>query len=234
MASFFISYSRKDLTFAENLRKHIQLLDSSHDVFLDLYKIKAGVRWKEYLLSSIRQNDFFILVLSKNSATSEYVKKEVGWVQQDEIKTGLRKLFVIRIDDVPIPPFISAFQVLNHTGNFVVDFYKLMEGINGKASYFKIIHEIQSDSPTGYWIKLFVESPVPFLKKIEKVEYRFDYEFHKSEYVDAVEIVENKKGAYKKNFAVEFWTGEPVLIFIVLYLKSIRQVTFEHRIPLYF
>ncbi|AEV99681.1 hypothetical protein A4D02_35540 [Niastella koreensis] len=234
MSSFFISYSRKDLAFAETLRKHIQLMDSGHDVFLDLYKIKTGVRWKQYLLSSVRKNDFFILILSNNSAISTFVQQEVKWVQQDELKTGVRKLFIIRIDDVPIPTYMSTFQVLNATGNFVIDFYKLMEGINGKASYFKIMHEKESDSPTGYWIKLYVDAPLPFLQKIEKVEYRFDYEFQCSKFVDAVEIVENKRGAYKKNYAVEFWISEPILVFIVLYLKSMRQITFEHRIPLYF
>src|SRR5215204_2157037 len=104
MSSFFISYSRKDLPFAEKLRKHIQLLDSGHDVFLDVYKIKTGAKWKDTLLANIRQNDYFILVLSTNAANSGYVQQEIRWVQQDELKTGIRKLFVFRIDEVPIPP----------------------------------------------------------------------------------------------------------------------------------
>lgn len=236
MASFFISYSRKDLPFAEKLRRHIQLLDSGHEVFLDIYTIKTGTKWKEALLTNIRLNDFFILILSQHSAVSKYVHKEIKWVQQDELKSGIRKLFIIRIDEVPIPPYMSAFQVLNATGNFVVDFYKLMEGINGKASYYRILHDRKPDTKydTGYRVKLYVEAPPAFLNLIDMVEYRFDYEFSGSEDVDPVELIEAKPGTWKNKFAVQFWISEPVLVFVVLYLKSIRQLTFEHRVPLYF
>lgn len=233
MPSFFISYSRKDLGFAEIIRKHLQLLDSGNDVFLDLYKLKAGVKWKEQLLSNIRKNDFFILILSSNSIGSKYVEEEIKCVRQSELKTGLRKLFVIRIDNVPIPDYMSTYQVLNATGNFTIDFYKLIEGINNKTSYYIIRHEISSDKPTGYWVKVFVEAPVYFLKLIEKVEYRFDYEFHNSQYVDAVEEINATRKSINDGFKVEFWTSEPILLFVVLYLKSIKQLTFEHKIPLY-
>lgn len=234
MSSFFISYSHKDLAYAEKIRKHLQLVDSSHNVFLDIYKLKTGIKWKEHLLMSIRNNDFFILILSSNSASSTFVQQEVKWVRQDERKKGIRKLFVIRIDEVPIPPYLEAFQVLNTTGNFAIDFYKLMDGLNSKASYYQIRHERSSDSRSGYKATLFVDAPAEYLKKIEMVEYRFDYEFEGNEDVDVVELLENTRSNVNKKFAVKFWFSEPVLVFVVIYLKSLQQITFEHRVPLYF
>ncbi|CAN5629923.1 hypothetical protein BH11BAC3_BH11BAC3_07970 [soil metagenome] len=174
------------------------------------------------------------MLLSKNSVISKFVQQEIKWVQQDELKTGLRKLFVIQLDDVSIPLNLSSFQVLANSGNFVIDFFNLITGINSKASYYDIAHESDTDSESGYNIKLYVNAPPKYLEKIEKVEYRFDEEFHYSESVWVVDSVERSKKSIATGFAISFWTNEPVLVFVVIYLKSIRQITFEHRVSLYF
>lgn len=229
MASFFISYSRADLAYAEKLRKHLQLIDSGNDIFLDLYNIKAGERWRDRLRRGIVQNQFFLLLLSGSSARSHWVTQEVQWVRQSELKAGLRKLFVLRLDDVRIPDQLAAFQILNLTGNFTIDFYKLMEGILAKNTYYTVLHSIKSDNETGYNVTLCIDAPKEFMRLVEVVEYRLDHEF-----ADPVQYVEETAAARANGFKINIWTSEPILVFVVIYLKTIRQVSIEHRVPIYF
>ncbi len=230
MATFFLSYSRKDSVYAESLRKHIELMDSAHDVFMDVFSIDPGDNWKNKLASNIDFRDYFILLLSKNALESKWVRNEIQIVRNSELETGLRKLFILRIDDVPIPSYLNEHQIQTVTGNFIIDFYKLMTSIHIGKSYFQVDENAATDFENGgYNIALWIDCPKDFKKLIELVEYRFDFGFVES--IAGVEGTESSDDR-KNDFPIYYWTSEANTVFITIYLKNTKEIHFVHKVSI--
>lgn len=228
MATYFISYSRKDLRVAEEFRKHLELLDSANEVFLDVHAIKVGENWRHRLARSIERSRYFILLLSKNSNNSAFVRHEIEMVRKSEIYTGLRKLFVFRLDDIPIPRFLAQFQIQSSTGNMVIDFHKLMSGIASGHSYYSVTDRATNNLKyDGYDVEMYVSAPPAFMKLIDRVEYRFDWWFDKGTAGVEGTILKTEK---RKKFSIKFWTTEANTIFVTLYLKNTKQIHFTHKV----
>ena len=88
-------------------------------------------------------------------------------VRASEIETGLRKLFVLRLDDEPAPSYLADFQIQTITQNFVIDFHKLMMGILAGHSYYTVMdnarNEVRYD---GQNVVMWIDGPREFLKFI--------------------------------------------------------------------
>jgi hypothetical protein len=181
MARFFISYSRQDgKELASTLRSSIALLDSSHDIFLDERSIEIGVDWEDRITRSIKTSDYFVLIISPSSTNSEWVKKEVQIAKESELKSGMKKLFVIKDNQTPFPDYLPQNnQVLELTDNWCIDFYRLMSGIFANQSFYSIEEEILTRDD-GYDIDLWVSCSPQYLELIHSVEYRFDYGFNQA------------------------------------------------------
>src|SRR4030095_15676733 len=77
ISSIFISYRRKDSSaFALLILKHLK--EHSLDAFVDMALV-PGEDWHAGLKERIQGYDFFILVLGKDTLSSEYVVEEIGW-----------------------------------------------------------------------------------------------------------------------------------------------------------
>jgi formylglycine-generating enzyme required for sulfatase activity len=74
MSQVFVSYSRKDLAFVERLAKDLQA--NGLDVWYDLSGLEVGQRWGSEIQKAIRKSQYFIAVMSPNSADSEWVERE--------------------------------------------------------------------------------------------------------------------------------------------------------------
>ena len=70
----FISYSRKDQEFADELEGGLKLL--GYDVFIDR-QMSGGEAWKQSLMHHIAQADTIVFVLSPDSLDSEMCQEEV-------------------------------------------------------------------------------------------------------------------------------------------------------------
>ena len=82
----FISYSRDDLDFADQLDIALRLL--GFDTSLDRHAISGGEEWRQRLASLIREADTIVFVLSPASASSDICAWEV------EEATRLRKRII--------------------------------------------------------------------------------------------------------------------------------------------
>ena len=97
MAKIFISYSRRDTDEIDHL---IGMLESAkHDVWVDTQDIRAGSQWQTSIVQAIVESDFFIIALSKNSAKSDNVRREL--VIAVNQKKGI---IPVCIQDVELPP----------------------------------------------------------------------------------------------------------------------------------
>ena len=75
MADVFISYAREDIDFVRDLRQG--LLDRERDAWVDLEGIYAGEEFWPSICSAIEGSDAFVFVISPESVTSEYCRREI-------------------------------------------------------------------------------------------------------------------------------------------------------------
>lgn len=85
MTQVFISYSRKDLAFVERLAKDLK--DAGLEVWYDLSGLSVGSRWGIEIQNAIRHSQYFIAVLSLNSAKSEWVEREFLYASNRKLKS---------------------------------------------------------------------------------------------------------------------------------------------------
>lgn len=74
MAQVFISYSRKDISFVEQLASDLK--SAGLDVWYDVSSLGGGSRWRMEIEKAIRNGQFVIVVLSPDSIASEWVERE--------------------------------------------------------------------------------------------------------------------------------------------------------------
>lgn len=95
--SCFISYSSKDEEFTKDL--HSKLRDANITVWFAPEDLKIGDKIRDRINEQIRIYDKLLIVLSKNSVNSSWVKYEVETALNREIKENKTILFPIRLDD---------------------------------------------------------------------------------------------------------------------------------------
>lgn len=74
MAQIFISYSRKDLAFVEQLAADLKT--AGYEVWYDVSGLRGGSRWRFEIENAIRNSESAIFVLSPDSVASEWVERE--------------------------------------------------------------------------------------------------------------------------------------------------------------
>lgn len=97
--NIFISYSRADETFAEDIR--ISLEDRGYTVEIDKHSIRRGTDWKERLGGLIAACDTVVFIVSPNSARSEICHWEAAHAE----KIGKRIIPVLfrGLHELPLP-----------------------------------------------------------------------------------------------------------------------------------
>ncbi|HET9913098.1 MAG TPA: toll/interleukin-1 receptor domain-containing protein, partial [Anaerolineales bacterium] len=74
MQKIFISYSRKDINFVRKLAGDLE--KAGYDVWWDLTDLRGGDDWPRAIPAAIEASQSFLIVLSPNSAVSDWVEKE--------------------------------------------------------------------------------------------------------------------------------------------------------------
>jgi hypothetical protein len=102
----FLSYSHKDRRFVRKLNRDLESLGVT--VWLD----EKGLTPGDSLLRSIREgidkSDYFIVVLSEASVSSEWVHREIDVASSIELRTGVKKVIPVLRDPVAIPAMLEG------------------------------------------------------------------------------------------------------------------------------
>ena len=88
----FISYSRKDLDIATAIKKEIETICNC-ECWMDMEGIESGDQFEDIIISAIENSKIVIFLMSNNSMSSVYSKKEMRYA--DSIK---KKIVPITID----------------------------------------------------------------------------------------------------------------------------------------
>jgi hypothetical protein len=111
MANIFISYSRRDGAYANQLRAALDQLNIHG--FLDQLDIAAGASWDRKIRDSILEADAVLVIVSENSIQSNYVLAELGmaWSYEKLIIPVIPKGAKVKMAD--IPPILRDIQLLD-------------------------------------------------------------------------------------------------------------------------
>lgn len=95
--SCFISYARLNGEFAERLYRDLQANNVS--CFMDVFDMRGGDYFRTQIDDQIRLRDKVVLVCSEDALLRDAVVEEIITGLETQQKTGVKKLFPIRIDD---------------------------------------------------------------------------------------------------------------------------------------
>jgi hypothetical protein len=123
MAQIFISYSRKDIGFVHKLAGDLE--KAGYDVWWDLTDLRGGDDWLRVIPAAIESSDYFLVVLSPNSAVSDWVKKEYTQA------LGLRKkLIPIMLTRSSVPFALNTINYVDFTSDdYAVNFQNLLDAL---------------------------------------------------------------------------------------------------------
>jgi len=120
----FISYSRKQLYFAEAIALHLQ--KEGIEIWFDLQQLGAGVDWASALKSGYGNCNRLVLVVSQTALDSKYV--EVEW---DTARQNGREVILAVVEDVDIPEILRDCAVIDFRTDFNAAMKRLVSYLNG-------------------------------------------------------------------------------------------------------
>lgn len=128
MARIFISYSSKDIEFANRLASDLKEL--WHKPWLDEWEINIGEGITSRIKHGISEADYMIVILSPHSVKSDWVRKELKAMHRKEIKQEKSMILPVLIDDCKIPSFLKDKKYVDFRKNCSVGLVRLINAIN--------------------------------------------------------------------------------------------------------
>ena len=123
MTKLFISYSRKDTGFVRKLAGDLE--KAGYDVWWDLTDLRGGDDWLRVIPSAIESSEFFIVVLSQNSAVSDWVKKEYT----QALSSG-KKIIPLMLARSSVPFALNTLNYVDFTSDdYSANFKNLLDAI---------------------------------------------------------------------------------------------------------
>jgi hypothetical protein len=126
----FISHSSKDKPFVRQLAA--DLVASGVQVWLDEQRIRVGDSIPERVAQGVAESDFFLVVVSKASIQSEWVKKELNQALVHEIEKRRVTVMPVLLDSVEIPASIKAKKYANFTESYATGLGELVLSIKSQ------------------------------------------------------------------------------------------------------
>ena len=125
MVDVFISYSRKDISFARILYESI--VSRNKEVWIDWEDIPPSTDWLQEIFSAIESADTFIFIISKNSITSDICGLEISHA----IKNSKKIIPIVIPGPNPskIPPSLSKLNWIEFPTTTGEEFQKAFEDL---------------------------------------------------------------------------------------------------------
>jgi hypothetical protein len=101
MTSVFISYSSKDRPIATKIARDLQ--KHGIRIWFDTYELLPGDSLAEKIIQGVQTSDFLLVILSKNSAQSAWVKNEIGVAFKKNRAASELRLIPVLVDDSEVP-----------------------------------------------------------------------------------------------------------------------------------
>ena len=122
----FVSYSRRQLYFAESIALHLQ--KHGINVWFDLQQLQAGTVWAEGLEGGVRDADRLVLIVSKASLESPYTRAE--WL---ELVHRGDPVVLILFEPVDLPEEMQGLPTYDFRSGFKRNLQDLVAFLKGDA-----------------------------------------------------------------------------------------------------
>jgi TIR domain/FHA domain len=119
MGKVFISYSREDKLIVSALVRELQ--NNKIDIWIDQKHIDAGSHWDDSIQWAIDSCSHLLLILSKASTISNYVRDEFIYAKRKN-----KKILVAIINDVELPLALGRIQYIDFRDNYDTSLQKLV------------------------------------------------------------------------------------------------------------
>ncbi len=132
MNRVFVSYSRRDKTFAERLAR--DLSDAGLDVWIDFRQIHAGELWKEEIFRGIRRSEIVLVLLSPDAVESQWVQLEVQTARELN-KLIIPVMVVESLHQIEISPelnWLANVHFIRFASRYEAAFRELLDSLPGK------------------------------------------------------------------------------------------------------
>ncbi len=123
MAKIFISYSSKDIEFANQLREDLNII--GHNPWIDSFEIKPGENIITRIQEGIENCKYAIIILSKDSLHSNWVDNEWKDSLWQSYNEGILKIIPILKEKCDIPVFLRKIKYADFTKSYAVGFSML-------------------------------------------------------------------------------------------------------------
>jgi len=124
----FVSYAREDTRLVDRLVD--RLLDDGVEVFIDSRELRAGAQWVEQIEHAIASCEYLLVVWSENSCRSRWVQMERNTGLIRHLSTGSPVLIPIRVDNSPVPPFLSAYIYADFRTDFEAGYRQILQTLS--------------------------------------------------------------------------------------------------------
>jgi hypothetical protein len=132
MARVFISHSSKDRGFVEQLV--FDLRANGVGVWYDQWEIVPGDSLITKIGAAILDNDFFVVVLSRHSVRSEWVRRELGVALESEFRERHVSVIPALIEECTLPPFLLDKVYADFRQDYARGLASLLRGVaSGRA-----------------------------------------------------------------------------------------------------
>lgn len=134
MNRVFVSYSRRDKTFAERLAR--DLSDAGLEVWIDFRQIHAGEMWQEEIFRGLQRSDMVVVALSPDAVNSVWVQREVN-TAREQGKLIIPVMAVEALTEVKTSTALGWLQnvhFIRFPTRYEEAFRELLDALPGKRS----------------------------------------------------------------------------------------------------
>ena len=124
----FLCHSSKDKGFVEHLAG--KLLSNGFTVWYDDWEIHVGDSIVQKINEGISSSDFLLVVLSKNSVKSRWVREELSVATLKNIDSKVAFILPILLEQCEIPPLLSDKKYANFSEDPNAAYKELVKAIN--------------------------------------------------------------------------------------------------------
>lgn len=149
MNRVFVSYSRRNKTFAERLARDLD--DAGLDVWVDWRQIQVGEFWRDEIFRGIERSDILVICLSPPAVQSEWVQREVI-TARDQGKTILPVMVESAIQELEATDtmrWLLDIQFINFENQYEAGLVALLDNLPGRRPIrtFDVFEETNIPNP---------------------------------------------------------------------------------------
>lgn len=123
----FICHNREDKPVAERICE--ELVKAGHETFYDKWDIRPGDSFIEKISEGIAGSSYLLILLSKHSVNSSWVKKELEIALAKQIKTNHLMVIPCLLEDCDIPVFLESISYADFRNSFEDGINELLPAI---------------------------------------------------------------------------------------------------------